>query len=542
MKKVLCALLAVILGCGVLFTGCNREDPNAEEIDPNRTQIYVGVYEGGLGSEWIKAADEAFEAKYSEYQVIVDPGKSNFDGEMVYNNFDTYRQDIFFLDFVDDSLYRKYIKAGYIADIGEAMTQPLTEYGETESVYDKITPFLQGYYKPEGTTSMYALPWYQASYQIIYDKALFEEEWLYKDPNGEWNDGSNKSVGQDGVEGTYDDGLPVTDEEFFELMDYMLDIGITPMTWTGKAEYYFTSMLLNMFAKYEGYDDFVSNYSLSGNDSDIGEVTLDNGYRLRSEQSGKRFALEFTDRLIRTKGGSQGRLNYFSGKTFASTQDNVAAQNEYLYSATTNSKVAMLVEGSWWEKESKGTFDIMDQQYSTDDKSYAYGEREFGVMPLPLDEGMEFTGNTVACVSGRSMVFVNNHSSVKEGAELFLQFLHSDEMLSKSTALSNVLRPYDYEMKNEDLAAMTPYGRELAEYYSSSQVVFDSIPLHDFLINEGSEYVGYLKMFSASIGGVSYINPAMQFNTNRDLTVDSWLNGLAISATDWAAKVAEYRA
>ena len=33
--------------------------------DPNRTQIYVALYNGGLGRDWLDAADEAFEAQYT---------------------------------------------------------------------------------------------------------------------------------------------------------------------------------------------------------------------------------------------------------------------------------------------------------------------------------------------------------------------------------------------------------------------------------------------------------------------------------------------
>lgn len=546
MKKILCAALAVLLACGA-FTGCNR-DSGAEAIDPNRTQIYVGVYDGGLGTDWINAADVAFEAKYPQYQVIVDPSKAQYDGQTLYDNYSSYRQDIFFIDYIDDSLYRRFVNSGCLLDIGAAMTETLTEFGEEESVYDKITPFLKDYYKSEDDT-MYALPWYQASYQIIYDKQLFADNNLYVDPDGRWNDGSNKSVGQDGIAETYDDGLPETMSDFFRLMDRMLDTGITPLTWTGEDDYYFTSMLLNLFAKYEGYDDFILNFTLEGTDSDLSEVHLADAYRLRNGQSGKRYALEFAERLIRERGGTAGQLNYYSGQTFGLTQDNVAAQNEFLYSAvrTSSNPIGMLVEGTWWEKEARSTFDTMAQRYGDE---YAYGTREFGVMPLPIADDQTFTKNTVACVSGRSMVFVNSNvknktanaanTSVEEGAMLFLQFLHTDDMLSRTTALSNTPRPYDCEMSQTDLDAMTPYGREYVEYCESSELVFDNIPLHDFLESEGAEYIGYMRQFRSMINGVEFIGPARQFRTNSSVTVESWLTGMALDEAGWTSNVEAY--
>ena len=42
MKKLLCAFLAAVVAC-TAFVGCKR-DPQGEEIDPNRTQLYVSVY------------------------------------------------------------------------------------------------------------------------------------------------------------------------------------------------------------------------------------------------------------------------------------------------------------------------------------------------------------------------------------------------------------------------------------------------------------------------------------------------------------------
>ncbi|PWM73547.1 MAG: hypothetical protein DBX59_04815 [Bacillota bacterium] len=541
MKKFLCAALAALLAC-TAFVGCKRE-PEGEKIDPNRTQIYVALYNGGLGRDWLDAADEAFEAKYTQYQVIVDASKQQFDGQMVYDNYDSYRQDIFFLDYVSDELYRKFINSGKIANIGAAMTAPLTEFDETESVYDKITPFLKNYYKAEDSTEMYALPWYQASYQIIYDKLLFTEKTLYMSeyygvdavPQELWwtrGDATAevaKSVGQDGVAGTYDDGLPVTRDDFFAMMDRMIQVGVTPFTWAGDLSFYYTSFLLNLFAQYEGYNDTVLNYTLSGTEDVLGEITLQTAYKLRGEQEGKKYALQFAYDVI--TGGSG--MKYYSGDTFKTTQDNLAAQNEFLYSIENKDKspVAMLVDGTWWEKESENIFSTMATRY---DEKYAYGKREFGVMPLPIGNEQTWTNNTVACTSGRSMVYMNNNSGVKDGALLFLQFLHTDEMLSMATGLANTGRPYIYEMNSEDSARMTPYGRELQQYYADSQVVFDEIPLHDFFrTTAGVPYMGYMRMFASG----SSFDPGKAFNSGKS-TVDSWLVGMTVSEATWQDAIA----
>ena len=50
-KKILAILIAAITMCAPLCACTPQND--GEEIDPNRTQLYIGIYEGGWGKEWI---------------------------------------------------------------------------------------------------------------------------------------------------------------------------------------------------------------------------------------------------------------------------------------------------------------------------------------------------------------------------------------------------------------------------------------------------------------------------------------------------------
>ena len=530
MKGKLRQIIGMAVCCVVLCTsltactqGTNGGNGNDDE---NRTQISIALYNGGLGTEWMDEAAKRFEEKFPEYKVVWTPGKANYDAGNVYNNFDTFEFDIFFTDYFGNGTYKSYLDAGYLYDLSTIANEPLTEFGETESIYDKMLPYMKEYYSED---ELYSLPWYQASYQMIYDVALFEEEKFYKDPNGNWNDGSNKSVGQDGVAGTYDDGLPAYESEFFALLDRMVQKGITPLTWAGNLDYYFTSFMTNLFAKNEGYNDFKLNYLLEGTDSDLGEITLNNAYLLHNGQTGKADALKFAKKLI-------SNSNYYSKMTFTVAQDNTAAQDEFLSSAKTNTRIAMLVEGTWWETESKGTADAMSARYG---QEYAFGTRRFGVMPTPLSDGNTYTKNTVACISATSRVWVNARTENKEGVELFIKFLHTDEILSMTTGKANTPRPYEYDMKDEDLKSMTPYAQEVYEMYRSSDVVFDEIPLHDFLVGEGSSFAGYMKVFQSS--ATSFTNPALSFLTDDNLTVKEYMEGAAYSKTAWEKALKEYQ-
>jgi ABC-type glycerol-3-phosphate transport system substrate-binding protein len=353
---------------------------------------------------------------------------------------------------------------------------------------------------------------------------------LYVDANGNWNDGSSKSVGQDGVAGTFDDGLPVTVSDFFALMDQMVSVGVTPLTMYGSGAYYFSSFLTNLFADYEGYNDFMLNYVLEGTDSDLGDIELEDAYKLKNGQKGKEFALEFAKRFMSNN-------KYYTSTSFQTSQDNYAAQTEFLISTETKNPIAMLVDGPWWEREASMTMKDMVDAYK--DNSYAYGTREFGVMPMPeADDGSSAEGNTIACTSGRSILFMNNLSKNKDAAGEFLKFCMSEEGLRIATAYSGVMRPYEYTMTDEYLSKMTPFGKSVYNYNKGTQVVFEEVPVSEFLRNEGSSYCSYLSTWVSSEDTTANI---AQYFLKADSTVEKYLNGMAIDKAVWQTKVEEYR-
>ena len=72
--------------------------------------------------------------------------------------------------------------------------------------------------------SYYALPHYEIYTGLVYDADLFTEKAFYFAKGGGWTDeDSEKSCGPDGIYNTYDDGLPSSYEEFYKMMDKMVD-------------------------------------------------------------------------------------------------------------------------------------------------------------------------------------------------------------------------------------------------------------------------------------------------------------------------------
>lgn len=63
MKKNL-AVFAMIAAMVVPFSACGGQ---GNGIDETKTQLYVGVYDGGLGTDSVYSMAKRFEAKYADY-------------------------------------------------------------------------------------------------------------------------------------------------------------------------------------------------------------------------------------------------------------------------------------------------------------------------------------------------------------------------------------------------------------------------------------------------------------------------------------------
>lgn len=538
MKTKICAIaLSAIMAMGTMsiLSGCGFRDSEGEKVNPEQTQIRVGYYDGGLGRTWIQEAEKIYEAEHPDIQIMVTYEKKRYESNSMLASYSSYNEDIFL---VDSAVYGDFKNENFYYDITEAVSTPLTEYGETKSILDKLDPIFKNYYN-EGTddSSKYlALPYYQAFYTIVYDVGLFEEKFLYMDGQGGYSNGSVKSVGKDGIAGTYDDGLPTTMDEFFELCDLMLSKGITPFTWNGTDGYYPTKMLENLWASYEGYDNYLLNYTLDSNgenykflDGSEEPVTYENGYKLKNGQPGKEFALQFGYELLK---GQQGK--YHSDKIFALGQDNRAAQDEFLFSVESSSPVAFLIDAAWWERESIESFKALEKRT---DSSNAYGTREFGLMPMPSVHEGGGEEEIYSAVGENSQIFINKNTKVPEEAVDFFRFLHTDRIMSLMTGENNTTRPFDYSVSDADRAKMTPFGKQLAEVMDVAKCV---APLgqNDFV--KSCDFYAWQQWQFGTTGTNFY--PLTVFNNNSSMTVADYIKQMAIDPTKWSAELEKWEA
>ena len=82
-------LSAVILGS----VGCARTPQTS--VDHSKTQLYVGLYNGGWGRDWLDMAKKRFEEKYSQYEIVITPMKDEYEYAQLKNSIVTDFNDVY---------------------------------------------------------------------------------------------------------------------------------------------------------------------------------------------------------------------------------------------------------------------------------------------------------------------------------------------------------------------------------------------------------------------------------------------------------------
>ena len=478
--------LSVAMSATMMFSAlaaCNREPAAGGDVDNTKTQLKVSNYEGGYGRAWLDNAISRFEAKYANtsfeegktgVQVHVDSAKDGKAGE-------TFLSSVANTDFhvvvTEDTFYYDAVTKNVALDITDVVTGTLSEFGENVSIESKMDSALQSFYKT-GAGKYYGLPHYEAFYGITYDKDLFNakgfwiaEDGTYTKPNKQGQFTVVLSAGPDGETGTSDDGLPATYDEFFALCDEMVKQGVTPFTSSGLYISMVTAMMYQIWADYEGKENFQKTVSFEGpmtvvdtlNDNGsfttktVDSFTKANAWEAYN-QAGKVAALEFAKRMV-------SKASYYSSDMFSNAVDNIRAQANYLQSSLENKPVAFLVDGVWWENEAEdaGTYGLQEGEYG---ESASRHERKFGLLPMPKATEDKVGENRTNALRLSSLVFVNraaveNNEVVKNLAKKFVQFIHTDNELQEFSVTTSALKPFNYTVPESKMANMSEFGKDL---------------------------------------------------------------------------------
>lgn len=483
-------LLILILCTAIGLSGfaCNRDDPTVvpEDIDYSKSQLYVGTFDGGFRDNWLNAHAREFEELHAE--TSFEPGKKgvqvypyasrDYGTDGIFSVIDGAREEVLFLEQSD---YYRLVREDKVLEITDIVNEKLTDYGEDQSIFDKMNAVDRDFYNVEG--KYYGIPFFEAMYGIFYDVDLFEEKNLFYAAPGEGNPNgfvtspsTPRSDGPDGKPDTYDDGLPATFDEFFKLCDRMVQLGITPIGWSGKEQGYVNAMLASLACDAQGYDETLLNFTFDGTAEKLvsgfdangkpqlysEEISESNGYLLR-KQVGRYYALEFAERLFTNERYYDPAVSMQNNVTIYGAQENfLKGRFDDAYTLT-----AMHIDGTWWFNEAVAVLDNM-----ANIPGAGRTERNIALMPFPKPDDTMLGEFTYLNTYMTEVVIKKTIDPAKiDLAKEFIKFCHTNGALSEFTALTGTTRPYTYTIEEEDEDVITPYGRNLFDIHQSAKTL-----------------------------------------------------------------------
>ena len=365
----------------------------------------------------------------------------------------------------------------------------------------------------------YGIPYADCLSGFIVDYDLFEEEG--------WND----------YEGL--NGLPTTVNDFYNLLQRIQRGGYSGFTYS--VSHYTPQIIWSIIQKVDGkegmglWNSYQGEYDFNadGTVSDDEKITLATAYKILDTR-GYEAAYKFVNTMFTkdSNGNAYYDPNVVQGVSYS------ACQQDFLMSktSTNRNRIAMIIEGEWWENEARGTFTSMGNLNSDD----GYGKRDFRFMPIPQfsenDKGEKYT---IGSHSGSGeLVFVNKKTvegnAVKEKlAKLWLQYQYSTDCLKIFTKNAGSVLPYQYEMSEAELAEVTPFVRSVWEMHTSDKV--EIVRYGDTTQTNEVRLAPVALEFNAKISGTDYSKGALFSNM-----LQMAQRGEKISFADWLAGAHAY--
>lgn len=487
MKKRIVVLLTC-LATAVASFGCGAR--STVELDESKTTLTVGNWNGGVGYEWLEAAIDKFEEKYADtsfeegkkgVQVVIGSNnKTSMEGETLKDMIlqEDVKDEVFFTEGV---FYHQWVNKELMLDITEYVEESLTDFDEEKSIADKMDPELLEALKVDG--KIYALPFWQGCYCMVYNATLFDENGWYISADGGYTNASGKlGAGPDGQAGTYDDGMPATYEEFFALLSKIKQDNCTPFQMPGAHQDYFAWFISEMAADAMGSEQTKLNYNFNGTanlikpgtlnydtmefETEEVEITPNNAYDL-ARQPGLAYAVDFAQDLL------QNTTYYDMNKSLSGSFKLVQSQLEFVRNPTISSakNVAIMLDGSWWENEATAAF---KETYGTDATKHD-ADMEYKVMSFPKATADKVGEESVMVNVLDCYGFIKSNIAPEkiEVATKFLQFVHTDALMAEFTEMTSLRKPYNYEIDEE---ALTPFAKSMFETVDASTIVY---PMND---------------------------------------------------------------
>ena len=486
--------LAVLMTMGTAgaLTACGGNGGGGSGgSDLPKTQLYVRNYQGGFGNKWLYNGKDKLEAKYKD--VELEPNKKGVEVKITdikeTPQAENIKNDDYEVYFVEKVQYLYLEKQGVLEDLTDIVTSVSSYDGK--KIEEKLTKEQRDFYgiDKNGTKRYYALPHYFAPLGIVYDIDLFEDRGYYF-AKGYENEktledkfvadkDSPRSAGPDGIPSNDDDGLPATYEDFWNLCEYIVKDGYTPLNWGGveASKYYVTALMFQLVANYQGAEEFMRNFTMDGELSEVvkldgngnvvmgangvpetEKVTLDpsqnNGYETFRTLA-LYYGLDFVKTLM-----NKSAVYAIENNVKSQSYDAFQAQKDYVASRFSKNikRQAMLIEGSWWDSEASSYFEK--------NEPLGGGKKDcrYGWLPLPNATKEQVGKNKKTLVNNiNSLCFVKKGlSDVKKQLALdFVQLMNSDESLVDFTVQTNAFKDLTYDLSSSQVSGLSPFGQNM---------------------------------------------------------------------------------
>lgn len=565
MKKFLTLFLATVMtvAASVTVFGCGGKV--VDDIDPNKTQLYIGNYNGGGTEVWLDKAAEEFAERYKDehfedgktgVQFVISHDKG-FDGMSLASNIATDNNEIYFSNNI---YYQDYVANGYTKDITHLVTE-VTNEDDGKKIVDKLYSSDVTDLKVNG--KYYGLPYYELTSGLSYDAGIFATKNLYFSNEIDASDSTypgtrkfisinnkTKSCGPDGVVGTYDDGLPSSIHEFYKLIDKMKqEANVTPFVY--HPGHYTNQLVASLYVNLLGSvgTKAVASMDTNGQTVEIVKsinnngtlnteevaITKDNAYLLK-ETSALYYALEFAQKVF-TKDPK-----YVDSRSYSSTFSHLNAMEALLYSGIDgkNNHIGMLIEGNYWynEADDDGMFERFESTFPD-----TYKTKDIKFMPLPrqydgtVEEGKGSAPVFAETYHAYTIVNANASDAKMPLIEKFLSFLYSEQKLRDYTVNTNGIRigvQYDYASTRDNLHS---FAQSIMDMRVAAETAGTYVKVKSS--NENKIYATAEKEFALTSistfwqSGV-YTTPCAAFQSGA--TVKDYFEGMSNEAA-WAEKL-----
>lgn len=459
-KKLLALVLALSTVAPMAACGTTVEP----EVPEGRTQIKISMYAGGYGTDWMENLMDHLNESQETYWYTRNADNKASSEEITEKILGgVVEADIYFTTPAD---VERLVVGGYLEDLTEVYEY--TPEGESLKIKDKTIGYenYEKYLSDEN--GIYVMPNQYGVNSLVYDHDLFElMGWLAEDATTE----NGLTKGADGEEGTYDDGLPVTYSEFKSLVQ-VISITATPFIYADQQGFSQLEFPLEaMWAQYEGYENWKVGVTYNGTYTSPStrtqtSVTPSEGWKVYKNnlQEGRWKAVQYLTEMY------MNPLYMYSDLQGLSHTD---AQGVFITSHATQKPIAMLLDGNWWENEAKRSF-ADDAAVNGDE--YAYGNRDFRLMPVPAFDGQHESSNGKHYFeggAGASSFAVKQSDPVKkQGVIDFFKAYASDWNCKNYTLSSGCMLPFKYTMTDEEMQTLSPFARNMIEILTDDDVVF----------------------------------------------------------------------